>query len=190
MDEKTGVLKTYTMKMFDHLMDVNLFTQKFRISEHIVEKVSMIERLAYLVVFLYRNVNFTIKKFIRMASMQKVTTIEEALCGMNAKVTFTKHIASKTFEIKRTLLSRDGTIVSPDTVFITTFSLIRHITKNGKATNENYSIESVPKLSKASDAIPFSSPIVLKAVRSEYICRETSMAQDDYDARNKTIQKG
>lgn len=101
--------------------------------------------------------------------MQDGTTIEEAVCVMKATATVTEHIATKTFEIQRTPLSRDSTRVSLDTLLITTCPSIMHIPRDWRTTLANYNKEIVQESSKVSGTIANPSQIVAKVVKSEYI---------------------
>lgn len=83
-------------KNVGHLGDVNLFSLKFNMPDHILEDVSRIRDLSYL----NEQFNSTIKKFIKMTSMRKGTLIEEAVRVMNTTVTGPEHIAARHLRVK------------------------------------------------------------------------------------------
>lgn len=87
--------------MFGPLEDVIDFILNFHMLVHIVENVSRfgdLEDIANLNGSLYEHSNFTIKTFIRINSMRKRATVEEAVSVKNATANVTEHIAIWTYE--------------------------------------------------------------------------------------------
>lgn len=81
---------------------------------------------------------------------------------MNATAPVMKHIATKTLESKRTLLSMDDTKVSPNMLSMTPCTLITHTTRNGRTELAVYNTKIIQRTSKASRAILVLSQICLK----------------------------
>lgn len=122
-----------------------------------------------------------------MSSTERGTTVEEAICVMNAYVTATEHIETVKFENQRNLLSKDGTIVKPDTLLTSRSLLKTHTAHNGRTVLENFIMESVQASSKARGAILILSKIFLNVVKSGYICKASILTLKNLIQRLKIL---
>lgn len=137
LEQKVRMLKRSAKELFEHLEEVNLFTLKFHMLDHVSNDLYKFGILSFLDASAYEHFNFTIKKFIRMTSMRKLTTIEEAVHLMNETPLNTEKDPCILKIGAINALSRDGIKVSLATVNKTSCSLTEHLTRDGRGVLAN-----------------------------------------------------
>lgn len=87
LEEKPVPFKKKAKHLFENLRNVNLFTIKFHLLGHIFEGLNRCGNLEYLSASLYEHFNYVIKKFIRMTSLRRKSSLSEAVEAENKAFT-------------------------------------------------------------------------------------------------------
>lgn len=176
------ILKTCCKKLLGHLADVNLFTLKFYMIDHIVEDLSKFGDLSYLEASLYEHFIVTVGTFIKMTSMRKTCTMNKSVNVVNPISSSTEKLCSSLSEKRRCSMSWNGTIVILDREVNTICTLMQHETSDGRAALKNYITETIKEEVRANCAASMPAKFDLNVVNSLFICGGSNVTMKHYNA--------
>lgn len=118
-----------TKNVFEKLKDFDLFTLKYHIFYHILEGVSRFSALNFLDASSFEHFSYVIKKFIMKTSMQRSSTLEEAVKLTNALVAIQIKRNNTSRRIGKEKFFRDGKIINLIEIATSTLESLAHIDK-------------------------------------------------------------
>lgn len=181
-------LKMVAKNLFEDLEDFNLFTLKFHMLDHIAEDVSRFGALNFVDASPFEHFNYVIKKFIRMTSMRRGSTLGEAVKVINSSVATEKSINKTGGRIRKAKLVRDGTIINLVEIATSTMACLAHIDKDGRGVLASQCLEIVQNSFQLTGHRFLLCDVDMNIVKSGFIHGGVAITLDDYDERKGVIK--
>ena len=170
-----------------NLDDINLFTLKFHLLDHLCNDLARFGDLSLLDASPFEHFNYVIKSFIRMTSMRKSTTIEEAIRIMNT---------SRPSEIQRTIvergrrpqLARDGVEMTLSQCLDSSADFLTHLSDNESASFQTTLLSFLRESEEFKTIAPIPSDVTLTVVKSGTITSGCVISGDSLTPDLQSLQ--